>query len=270
MKIILCPNKLRDIGLKATYTVAEMLENSGTEYYICPIYELGEQKLDGTEIIMTFGGDGTVLSAARALLRQDVPIVGVNMGHLGFITEIERDELELVNDLIKGRYTLENRMMINISVYRDGENVYQNYALNDAVVRGITRIISMSIFGDGKEITSFSGDGMVIATPTGSTAYSLSAGGPIVEPEAENIIITPLCPHVLWAKSYVLTANRKVTVTIGDVRGRAAILSVDGNEPFELTSNDEVRVTKSKRYTKLVKLRNYSFYERVSQKLGDN
>lgn len=269
-KIVLCPNKHRDIGLRATYKVAEMLESVGVEYSICPIYELGNQTFDGSEIIMTFGGDGTVLSAARALLRHDIPILGVNTGHLGFITEIERNELDLVKLLIDGKYTVEDRMMINVSVVRDGAEIFKDYALNDAVISGIAKIISMSVFGDGNEISSFSGDGLVVATPTGSTAYSLSAGGPIVEPQAENILITPICPHVLWAKSYVLAADRRVSVKLGDVRGRTACLSVDGNEPFDLKSNDEIKITKSKRCTKVIKLRNYSFYERVSQKLGEN
>jgi len=159
--------------------------------------------------------------------------------------------------------------MINVEVERNGETICRDFALNDIVVRGDNKVIDMTIFGDNQKITHFSGDGAVIATPTGSTAYSMSAGGPIVDPAAKNIIITPICAHILDARSFVLELGRIVTVEIGHKKSNPSYISVDGGNHINILSGDIVRVFKSERSTQLVRFSDKSFYRKVSEKLGE-
>jgi NAD+ kinase len=271
-KVVLCPNITRDIDLKVTNSVARMLQDNGIDYEICTLSNIDVIKNTSktADALITFGGDGTILHAARAVSELSVPLLGVNLGHKGFIAELEPGDIDLINKLIKGEYTIEKRMMIGISIVRKGKTIHTDRALNDIVIGGMARIIGITVYGDSRKISSFSGDGIVVATPTGSTAYSMAAGGPIVEPEAENIIVTPICPHVLGAKPYVLASNRQVEVELGNVEGKVAYASIDGEKPIHLRSGDKILVTKSQIVTELIKLNDRSFYEKVSKKLGDS
>jgi len=282
-KIILYPNAKRDIGFKTALDVKERLSALNRHSVICYVPEGDtvdalpegietknlEDELPNAQMIITFGGDGTILRAARETIDVDVPILGVNMGGKGFMAEIEPTELSLIDDVAKGKYTIENRMMLDVEIHRFGHVVYRDFALNDVVVRGDHKVIDLILFGDRQQITAFSGDGAVISTPTGSTAYSMAAGGPIVEEAAQNIILTPICPHVIEAKSFVLMPDRKVTVELGKKRNNPAFISVDGGNHLTLESTDVVFVAKSSRYTQLVRLSNRSFYKKVSEKLGE-
>ncbi len=159
--------------------------------------------------------------------------------------------------------------MLDVSLVRNGEVIYKDFALNDVVANGIVRMIDVTVWGDDRKITSFSGDGVVVATPTGSTAYSMSAGGPIVEPSAENIIITPICAHVLVAKSFVLAPDRKVTVEIGSNKGNQAYLTSDGGTYVSLRDGDRINVSKSSLEAQFIHLPDKSFYDKVREKLGE-
>ena len=162
-------------------------------------------------------------------------------------------------------------MMLEVSIRREGRTIFSDLALNDAVVTkgAVARVVEIEVRSDKVPITTYSGDGVIVSTPTGSTAYSMSAGGPIVEPTAENIILTPICPHsVINARSFVLDARRTVTVRIKDLARKTAYLSVDGGKAFRLRGGDSLYVRRAEAKTRLIRLTNRSFYEIVTQKLG--
>ena len=266
---ILCPNPERDSGYLVTKRVESLLTERGASVSIIQYNKAAASDFAGADGIITFGGDGTILKTARAAAGTGVPLLGVNLGNKGFIAELEREDIGLLTLLCEGKYTVEDRMMADVSVTRDGREVYSDFGLNDIYVGGSNRMINLTVYGDGRKISAFSGDGVVIATPTGSTAYSLSAGGPIVEPDAENLILTPICPHVLWAKPYVLAAGRRVTVEIGDLKGKSVYISTDGADTVGLEAHDIISVKRSELKTRVIKLSDRSFYERVSEKLGE-
>jgi NAD+ kinase len=281
-KIILYPNTENDIGYNVTRQVGEILKKSGRNVVLCPAftdvstsieppsgytYSSMENDLCAAEMIITFGGDGTILRAARAAAAFGVPILGINLGGKGFMAELEAEDIGLLETAVLDDYKIETRIMINVEVLRDEELIYSDFALNDVVIKGDNKVIDMTIFGDNQRITHFSGDGTVIATPTGSTAYSMSAGGPIVDPDAKNIIITPICAHMLEAKSFVLVLGRTVTVEIGYMKSNPAYISVDGGDHTAIQSGDIIKVYKSEKSTKLVRLSDKSFYNKISSKL---
>jgi len=266
-----------------TKIAGEMLEALGRFTVICPMSgdsgeaavlpagiktsEL-ETELPNAEMIIVLGGDGTILRAARAAAQHMVPILGVNLGGKGFLTELEPGEIAQIENAARGDYRIGSRMMLDAEVWRSNRMVYSDFALNDVVIKGDNKVIDLTLFGDDQRISRFSGDGAVIATPTGSTAYSMAAGGPIVEPGAHNIIITPICAHVLEAKSFVLVSDRRVTVEIGDRKRNSAYMSVDGGDRLSIQSGDMIKVRESGKTTRFVRLSNESFYEKVSEKLG--
>ncbi len=286
MKVVLSPNPYRDRGLKAAMAARSVLEANGVQAVICLPFELDENshlelpaeaglrplepELERADVLVCFGGDGTILHAAREANPRSIPVLGVNLGSIGFMAELEQGELSLLARLAAGKYGIERRMMLDVSVRREGQRVYSEVALNDAVITkgAVARVLDLEVTGDRVTISSFSGDGVVIATPTGSTAYSMAAGGPIVEPTAENIIITPICAHSLHAKPFVLNRDRSVGVRMTSGGKRSAYLSVDGGRAFRVQPGDWVECRRSQQTTRLVKLTGRSFYERINQKLG--
>ena len=285
MKIILCPNPFRDKGLKAAKNSVRLLNAAGAKTAVCfpfPVdrASLGEldpelkikdlkTELPDADFLVCFGGDGTILHAAKDASNFGVPIVGVNMGSVGFMAELEQSELEQLTRLISGEYSLENRMLLDVRVIRDGRTLFRSTSLNDAVITkgAVARVIDLKVYGDKILICNIFGDGVIVATPTGSTAYSLSAGGPIVEPTAENIILTPISAHTIQAKAMVLDKNRLIDVTVPKQSRKTAYLSVDGGKAFKLFAGDTVQVTRSRRCLCLVRLSDKSFYEKINRKL---
>jgi len=282
--IILYSNIKNDDRFIMTQRVGEMLSKYGRKTVFCPAFTEEEEvitpphgyktakleaELQNAEMIITFGGDGTILRAARAAAETGVPILGVNMGGKGFMAELEAEDIQLLEEAAAGRYKTESRMMINTEILRSGEVLSSDFALNDVVVKGDNKVIDLTLYSDDQRIMGFSGDGVVVATPTGSTAYSMSAGGPIVDPSAKNIIITPICAHVLEARSFVLVSDKCVSVEIGSRKHNPAYLSVDGGDHINIRSGDIIKIYKSERFTQLVRLTGMSFYKRVSDKLGE-
>lgn len=186
------------------------------------------------------------------------------------MAELEQGELSQLSKLAAGKYAVETRMMLDVRVRREGRTVFSDIALNDAALTkgAAARMVELEIYGDKTLMTGFSSDGVVISTPTGSTAYSMSAGGPIVEPTAENIIVTPICPHALSARSIVLGGDRQVAVRMGRMTRKTAYLSVDGGRAFRLSGGDTVELRRSAAKTRLVRLTGRSFYEILNHKLG--
>lgn len=286
MKIVLSPNPYRDHGLKAAQSAKQTLEDCGVEVSVCLPFDLDEssrapipsnvelkplaEELTGADVLVCFGGDGTILHAARDASPRGIPILGINMGSVGFMAELEQHELSLLTRLAGGKYDLEQRMMLDVAVRRDGKRVFSEIALNDAViVKGaVARMLDLEVTGDRVTISTFSGDGVVIATPTGSTAYCMAAGGPIVEPTSENTIMAPICAHSLHAKPFVLDSRRAVGVRIAPGSRKTAYLSVDGGRAFKIQPGDWVECRKSSQRTQLVRLTGRSFYEQINKKLG--
>ena len=279
--IALCPNPFRDIDLKLTLEASRLLHEAGYSTVICPVFAEDEpgiipqgiktrelnEVVGMCSLIVVIGGDGTLLSVARKLHEYSARILGVNLGTKGFMTTLEPAELPLILKAVQGEGTVSRRMKLDVSLCRNGEIIYSDCALNDAVIHGFGDCIKLTAQCDRKTITSFSGDGIILATPTGSTGYSMSAGGPIVEPDAENIIITPICAHVMGARSFVLDPARTVDVKTEKLHGRRAYLSVDGNAVFDLANNDIVTVKRSEHYTDMVDMGLRSFYDIAFNKL---
>ena len=283
-KVILTPNPYRDKSFRHTVAAERILRECGVQTYVClpfgadrgPELHAGiqisdlQKHLPDCDMLVCFGGDGTILHTSKLALEYEIPILGINIGTMGFMAELEAGELELLRKAARGEYSIERRMMLDVEVYRDGRCLFTDTALNDAAITkgAVARVIQVSVLCDGVEASSFSGDGVLVSTPTGSTAYSVSAGGPIVEATARNIIITPICAHTMQVKSLVTAKDRKVTVRIGRIGRRNAFLSVDGGRAFRLNSEDQVQIRRSVHETRLVKIKGTSFYATVREKLG--
>lgn len=286
MKVILSSNPYRDRGLKAAQEAKRILERENIDCVMCLPFtprkgervdipggvsmSTLEQELPEADLLVCFGGDGTILHAARDATMHNVPILGVNLGSVGFMAELERTELSLLSLLGKDSQRMENRMMLDIRVIRAGKVISENLALNDAVVSNgsMARVAEVEVLADDELVTEVTGDGVIIATPTGSTAYSMSAGGPIVEPTSSCIIVTPVCAHQLSARAMVLGAERKVTVQLPRGSRKHLFLSVDGGKALRLSGGDRIEICRSEHTTRLVRLSDRSFYQIIRQKLG--
>lgn len=287
MKVILSSNPFRDRGMKAARQAACVLEKSGVECCFCLPFELGavtppdlprdidfkkmEQELSGADMLLCFGGDGTILHAAKDATSHGVPILGINLGSIGFMAELEESELNLVGRIPTGNYTVEERMMLQVRVFRGKQVIYDQVALNDAVISkgSIARVAELDVTADSTTLIShLSGDGVIVSTPTGSTAYSMSAGGPIVEPSSDMLIITPICAHQLSARPLVLSAERTINVQLPKRSRKSVYLSVDGGKAIRLSGTDRVEIQKADCRTQLVRLTGKNFYQTLNQKLG--
>lgn len=281
-KIILCPNPSRDKDMKATRTAAEILKNSGFRTVVCSPFRDHKPEMFGnlevrsltaelhsSDLLITFGGDGTILHLAKLAALNRIPVLGINMGSLGFIAELEASELEMLRKLKSWNFEMESRMMLDVTVTRDGKQVYNNLGLNDAVIREgpISHVIHLSVASDDHHLADISGDGVIIATPTGSTAYSLSAGGPVMEPVAQAMVICPICTHNMRFSSYVLSPEHTLSIELERNGRKPVYLCVDESRAFPLKQDDRVFVRKSNYVTKLVRLSEKSFCEIFAKKM---
>lgn len=212
-----------------------------------------EQVADQSDVILVFGGDGTMLSAVRAIGDREIPIIGVNLGNLGFITEISRESMHRVVAMLKGNAAIEERMMLTVRVIRSGLEVSRSHVLNDVVFnKGVlARIIEMEAYVNNCYLTTYRADGLIVSTPTGSTAYSLSAGGPILYPTINAILLTPICPHTLTNRPVVLPDDLVIEVILRSAN-QDVYLTLDGQVGFPLSKEDCVEITKSPFVTKLM------------------
>ena len=275
MRVLLSSNPYRDRGLRVALEARRILNNAGAETALCLPFaprkgdrldlprqvKLGsmEEELKRADVLLCFGGDGTILHAARDATLHDVPILGVNMGSVGFMAELERGELSLLTLLAAGEYRTEERMMLS-----------EDLALNDAVISkgSMARVAEMEVRADGVLVTNLMGDGVIVSTPTGSTAYSMSAGGPIVEPTSRDIIVTPVCAHQLSTRSMVLAPERLVTVQLPRGSRKHLYLAVDGGKALRITGTERVEISCARQSTRLIRLTERNFYQIIYQKLG--
>jgi len=221
------------------------------------------------ELLIVAGGDGTILRAARDLAHWDVPILGINMGHKGFLAEIEVDQMDrYLQYIVAGQYQFRERMMLEAAVQREGRLLGRFIALNDIVVsRGpFSRILTVNTYINNEFLECYSGDGVIVATPTGSTGYSLSAGGPIVNPSLELIVITPICPHSLNNRAVIVAVNEQILMRV-DSRQAQVVMTADGQVGFALEDGDEIAVRKAEQKVKLVHFGDNSFYRLLREKI---
>lgn len=230
-----------------------------------------EALTEGAGCAIVLGGDGTLLRAAGRLAAQKIPVLGINLGNLGFLTGAEYTGMEeALEALAAGRYRTEERMMLEVSV---GGRVFDT-ALNDAVITrsGFSRIISVSIFVNGKPVCTYRGDGVIVATPTGSTGYNLSAGGPVVVPTTELILITPICPHSLNARGILVSGEDEVCLVVQEekkTQDEEAIVTVDGQNAKKLAAEDRIVIRRSGEKAYFVQLNDHSFFDVLHRKLGN-
>ena len=280
--IVLAPNPYRDKNFHTVRNAVEVLKSAGMNPRVClPFdvdrsYELPkdirfhrlDRELGNAEMVICFGGDGTILHMAKAATKRNIPILGVNIGTMGFMAELESTELDKLALLADGNYMLDSRMMLDVTIQRDRDIIFHDICLNDVVITkgAVARIVHLQVKCDGVCAMESGGDGVIIATPTGSTAYNFSAGGPIVEPDARNIIITPICAHEVGSRCIVASDRRTVTVEMIHNARRNAYLSADGGRAVRLNMGDVAIIKTSNLETKLVRLKDRSFYDVVSAK----
>ena len=278
--IAICTNPYRDAELSLTDRVREILADLGHESCVCPVFaEPGEMadrdlpfalcRVEDVIPVLThavvLGGDGTILAVARQMRGAQIPILGINLGTKGFMTALETDELDRIAEALHEDAPISSRMMLRVRLLRNGEGIVTDCALNDIVVHGYGECISPTAWANGKKMFSFSGDGLIIATPTGSTGYSMSAGGPIVEPNARAMLLTPICAHTLTAKPFVLPPDRKIRVLTEKLTGRRAYLAVDGYPVADLESGDLLEIETAAETVRMIDLSKRSFYEQLAK-----
>ena len=285
-KVILTPNPYRDRNFQTVREAMEVLQKSGIEVRLCLPFEVDrsydlprdlrfsrlDRELPTADAVICFGGDGTILHMAKSATRQGVPALGVNIGTMGFMAELESTELEQLSRLAQDDYFVDERMMLDVTVHRDRDIIFHDICLNDVVITkgAVARIVHLAVKCDGVQAMECGGDGVIVATPTGSTAYSLSAGGPIVEPEAHSILVTPICAHDVASRGFVASDKRIINVELTHNARRNAFLSVDGGKALRMNMGDVVTVKKSNLTTKLIRLKQRSFYDVVNMKFRNN
>ena len=281
-KVILAPNPYRDKGFLTVRKAQQILSDAGVQTKICLPFDVDktfdlpkdlhfyrlDREINHADLVICFGGDGTILHMAKSATRAGIPILGVNIGTMGFMAELESTELEQLRCLAEDSYSVDRRMMLDVIVQRDRDIIFHDICLNDVVITkgAVARVIQLSVECDHVEAMSCTGDGVIIATPTGSTAYSLSAGGPIVEPETDSILITPICAHDMGSRCIVASGKRVINVHLCENAKRNAFLSVDGGKALRLNIEDVATIRKSKLETKLIRLKDRSFYDVVNMK----
>lgn len=280
MVISVFPNLNNNGVSELAFDVIKILTDGGADVYVQneykPIFKSTKAKFENFDKAMSLcdcaiaiGGDGTTLNIAKKAAFLNKSALGINAGRLGFMSGIERDELSLLTKLINKEYIIDERAMLKATIEKDGEVLSSHHCLNDIVVsRGnFARLIDVTITCDGRSVSKMRSDGVIISTPTGSTAYSMAAGGPVVSPEADCIIETPICPHSLMDRSIIFSADKELIVTANNDQNNSPIMTVDGQEAFNLTPGCQIHIKKSDITTKLIKLKPENFYEVLNKKI---
>ncbi len=273
-------NAKKEQAIEVAHRIVEFVQKLGhkvfieksDDFFIDEFRELfTEDKvfLENVDLIIVLGGDGTFLRASRKAVEYDIPILGVDLGGLGFLSEISKDRItEGIERFIRGDYSIEERMMLKASIFEEDTLVSSSVALNDVVLNKfrISRITNFITKVDGKDLTTYPADGIIISTPTGSTAYSLSAGGPIVEPLAEVFVITPICAHTLYSRSLVIRGDRKIEITLPSPE-KDVLVTYDGQKSFKISYKNKILVEKHNKRVKVVRFYDTHFFDVLREKL---
>lgn len=272
----------KDCDYKTTKLIQEYLISKGKRCFISPepsTVGTSDDKIDvswitdDTDCVIVLGGDGTIIRAATDLYTKEIPLLGINLGTLGFLAEIEKqDIIPAIDSLLEEDIQIQKRMMLYGNVSRNNQTMYEDYALNDIVISrsGFSRIICVSVYVNDILVDTYHGDGVIIATPTGSTGYNLSAGGPVAAPSSNVMMITPICPHTMSQRSVLVSSDDEITILIDKskkTQKEEAIATFDGRMGMELEAGDEIRIKRAEKVTKLIKINQKSFYEILRSKL---
>ena len=258
----------------AAEEIRTYLEQRNCSCFINSGYVKKENISGDTQCAIVLGGDGTLLQAARELAGTGIRLIGINFGNLGFLAEVEKDDIQDTLDrLISGEFTLEERMLLSGTIVRNGQKIMEKIALNDIVINrsSLMRIMQLKIWVNGQMLSEYHADGIIIATPTGSTAYSMSAGGPIAKPSAQLIVMTPICPHTLNTRSIILDQEDVIEIQASSRKHYENDIKkvfFDGDEDVVLEENDRVIIQKSKLCAEIIRLKNRSFLEILGKKMG--
>lgn len=278
MRAAVIPNKERDIGFVHTRRICDLLKRLGVEVTV-PGFVSGETQednqqylsqnllFDQQDFIIALGGDGTILHVAKKAAITGVPVLGINFGRLGFMAGLEADELDAVKMLLNGNYHTEKRMMLEVLLKND-TGVRSFYALNDAVLSkgAISRIIDISLECNGKHVCNYRADGVILSTPTGSTAYSLSAGGPIIDPVLDSIGVTPICPHSMISRTLLFSPETSIGLSVQRMQDKDAYMAIDGQDIVKIEESDSITVLRAPFPAKLIRLKDIDFYEVLNNK----
>lgn len=226
-----------------------------------------DSMIAGCDCIITIGGDGTIIHSAKHAAIFHKPLLGINCGRMGFMAGLEIDEIDRLSQLISGEYQVENRMMLSVQVEKRGLK-QQFYALNDAVVSkgDLSRMVDLTVEYNGKKFCDYRADGLILATPTGSTAYSLSAGGPVIDPLANNILLTPICPHSLFSRSILFSEEAQLRVFPAERQKIEVFLTVDGEKSITLEVDDSIQISRAELYVELIRIKSQLFYDVLTSK----
>ena len=278
MKIAILPNLYKKSAIKYSKKLISKIQSLGSEVILedkhmrelkleTQHYEYEKEVIFNSDICIAVGGDGTIIKKAKEASKFKKPILGVNIGRLGFVSGLEKDEFCKLEKIVSGKYKIEKRIMLSIDVYIEGENE-RYYAFNEAVVsRGLENKISdFKIYLDDIEMCEYRADGLILATPTGSTAYSLSAGGPVVDGCMECILLTPICSHSMFSRPTVFNKNSQISLQIKTRSKQNVFLSIDGEKPINISRSDKISAIVSDRYVELINLGECSFYQRLTDK----
>ena len=281
-KTALIPNLSKNGALECTERVIDVLKEIGISVYMQKKYKKHFENADVTflektdeiismsDMVLTIGGDGTIMHAARHAAPLRKPLLGINMGRLGFVAGLEPNELSMLKKLAEGDYSIEHRMMLKVShICEDGENSY--FAINDAVIsRGsLSRLIDIEVWLDKDYMCKYCSDGLILSTPTGSSAYSLAAGGPVVEPTMKCIVMTPICPHSLFARSVVFSHHSELVIKASCDDDTEVFLTIDGARTITLEKTDSVTVTSADLEAEFINLKDRSFYRVLNDKFAE-
>ena len=279
--VILTPNPYRDKNFQTVREAICILKDAGISTRLCLPFEVDrsyelpkdlrfsrlDRELPNAEMVICFGGDGTILHMAKAATRKGIPILGVNIGTMGFMAELESTELDKLVKVARGEYSLDSRMMLDVTVQRDRDILFHDICLNDVVVTkgAVARIVHLCVKCDGVKAMEFGGDGVIISTPTGSTAYSLSNGGPIIVPNSGSICLTPVAPHSLNIRPIVLNDTTVIRLAV-ESRSHNFLMAVDGRSE-KLYEGTELIIRKAPYVVNVVKLRSKRYFALLREKL---
>lgn len=285
-KFTIITNSVKDKNRSVTNKIADYLLSHKKECMVLEAEERRENQLyyytdvsqipDDMECVIVLGGDGTLLQAARDVVDREIPLFGINLGTLGYLAEIEQHNIYPALDrLMSDRFTIERRMMLSGVILRNGQEIARDVALNDIVIsrEGPLRVVRFHNYVNDTFLNTYKADGIIISTPTGSTGYSLSAGGPIISPNASMLLMTPLAPHALNTRSIVFSPEDVITVEVGEGRDGSVeqgMAYFDGAASVPMVTGDKIRISKSKKDTRIIKINNISFLETLRNKMSNN
>lgn len=279
-KIGVLPNIQRDINLDYTKSIVRWLIERGHKPYIidkisnilgynCKSFDNKYDLCRESDFVVVLGGDGTILHQASFCALYNTPLIGINLGTLGYLTDVDKsDGKKALEKILKEEYTIERRMMLEAKL--EGDISSSHIALNDVcIVRGaLSKIITVNIIINNRYIDTYKSDGIIVSSPTGSTAYNFSAGGPILKPDLDTMVITPICPHKIYSRSSVVSGDDLVSIQIDDSSQDDVIISIDGKNVYNLKKGQVLNISKSKYYTSIIRTNNLSFYDILRNKFS--